>query len=87
MILYGAGGHANVIYNCLVSQKINVSGVFDDNPDKLFNGNSVMSPYNIDVLPDKKLIISIGSNKISLHTHKIHKASIWKCKTSYSIHL
>lgn len=63
MILYGAGGHAKVIYDCLRSQGINVAGVFDDNPDKLFNGNNVMSPYNIDVLPDKKLIISIGSNK------------------------
>lgn len=63
MILYGAGGHAKVIYDCLLSQGIQVAGVFDDNPDKSFNGSNVMSPYNNDLLPDEELIISIGSNK------------------------
>jgi sugar O-acyltransferase (sialic acid O-acetyltransferase NeuD family) len=63
MIIYGAGGHAKVVYDCLISQGDKLVGVFDDNPDRSLNGSNVMSPYNIELLPKEELIISIGSNK------------------------
>lgn len=65
MILYGAGGHAKVVYDCLISQGIRLEGVFDDNPAKeIFVGLKVINPYVPNLFVNEKLIISIGSNKI-----------------------
>lgn len=65
MILYGAGAHAKVVYDCMASKNIRLDGVFDDNPGiKLFMGNLVLSPYSSNAFINKKLIISIGSNNL-----------------------
>jgi sugar O-acyltransferase (sialic acid O-acetyltransferase NeuD family) len=58
--LYGAGGHAKVIVDILKSQKIQILGVFDDNPDvKECMGIPVVN-HNVQF----PLIISIGNNQI-----------------------
>jgi sugar O-acyltransferase (sialic acid O-acetyltransferase NeuD family) len=63
MILYGAGGHGKVVYDCLLSQDISFTGIFDDNPQKkLFAGIKVISPYQPGKFSGENLIISIGSN-------------------------
>lgn len=65
MILYGAGGHARVIYDCLVSQGIKPKGVFDDNSElKSFFGLKVINPYLSDLFINEKLILCVGSNKM-----------------------
>ncbi len=64
MIIYGAGGHAKVVYDCLLSQGINLKGIFDDNSNiKSFYDLKVISPYSGISFTDEKIIISIGSNK------------------------
>ena len=65
MVIYGAGGHAKVVYNCLISQGVKLVGVFDDNPAKeTFIGLKVINPYLPNSFINEKLIIGIGSNKI-----------------------
>lgn len=65
MILYGAGGHAKVVYECLVSQGKKLKGVFDDNSNiKSFYRLNVITPYSAKSLSDEKMILSIGSNKV-----------------------
>jgi len=58
--LYGAGGHAKVIFDLLKSNDITVSGIFDDNP-------TIESFMEIPVSHCSvcyPLIISIGNNRI-----------------------
>lgn len=85
MLLYGAGGHANVVNDCLFSQGIKIMGVFDDDPGKLLIGEKVISPYNPTLYSDEKLIISIGSNRDRFRLSKIikHDFGIAIHKTSY----
>ena len=65
MIIYGAGGHAKVVYDCLISQGDKLEGVFDDNPaTETFIGLKVINPYLPNSFINEELIISIGSNKI-----------------------
>jgi len=85
MLLYGAGGHANVIYDCLVSQGIKIIAVFDDDARKSFDGVKVINPYSPTVYSDEKLIISIGSSRGRFRLTKIikHDFGIAIHKTSY----
>ena len=53
MILYGNGGHAKVIRDCLKKLEIEVSAIFDDNSTGL---------YDPLTLPDTPLLIAIGDN-------------------------
>ena len=65
MILYGASGHAKVIIDCMLSQNIPLSAIYDDNLEiKELLTNNVIGKYNPQTLKDKKLIISIGDNNI-----------------------
>lgn len=65
MILYGAGGHAKVIYDCLISRGITAKGVFDDNVKVIsFFGLNVINSYSPDLYINEKLILCIGSNKM-----------------------
>lgn len=65
MLIYGAGGHAKVVYDCLISQGIELKAVFDDDTaQKLFFDFNVITPYTESLFVDDKLIIGIGSNKI-----------------------
>lgn len=65
MLLYGAGGHAKVIFSGLLAQNLSVEAIFDDFsgacvfPDIQFAGK-----YDPQVLAQKEIIIAIGSNLI-----------------------
>ncbi len=76
MLLYGSSGHAKVILDCLESQSINISGIFDDDEtkDKLLD-YKVIGKYSANLFNDEKIIISIGDNEIRKNvTEKIkHK--------------
>jgi len=65
MILYGAGGHAKVIYERMQVVGIVVTCLFDDNPavSKFMNVVDVLR-YDPTIFPDEQLILSIGSNPI-----------------------
>lgn len=64
MYLYGASGHAKVIIDILRKSGVEITGLFDDNPDiKELYGLKVLGKYEGQEL-DKPLIISIGDNKI-----------------------
>lgn len=64
MILYGAGGHAKVVFDSLLSQEIDLKGIFDDNTSvKSFMGYEVKTPYLSSLFADENIIIAIGSNK------------------------
>ncbi len=64
MILYGAGGHAKVVYHTLISNGVKVQGIFDDNPAiTSFLGRKVI-PYSNTKDTDSEVIICIGCNKI-----------------------
>ncbi|MFC0184903.1 hypothetical protein ACFFJX_21310 [Pseudarcicella hirudinis] len=93
MILYGASGHAKVICSCLESEKVEIEGVFDDNPlIKDLDGYEVFGQYSAEKFINSKLIISIGYNDIRKKISKqvkhafgisIHTSSI--CDKTVSI--
>lgn len=63
MYLYGASGHAKVIYDSLKESGKIVKALFDDNLlIKELLGLPVIGKFNIDVLKDDELIISVGIN-------------------------
>lgn len=63
MILYGAGGHASVILDALVSQDLVVEGIFDDNPQlNEWQGLTVLHQYTPAKYQNQKIIIAIGDN-------------------------
>ena len=64
MLIFGAGGHAKVIYDCILSQEKNINGVFDDDVKKKhFLNFDIIGTYNPNFLPEEELIIGIGDNK------------------------
>lgn len=64
MLLYGAGGHAKVILDCLLEEGKEVEGFFDSNLDLVsLNGHSVLGEYDAEESPECHLIVSIGDNK------------------------
>lgn len=65
MLLYGAGGHAKVIAECLRSRGQSVQGIFDDNTTKTdILGIKVLGVYAPDIFPESACIIAIGNNQI-----------------------
>ncbi len=63
MLLYGAGGHSKVIIDCLLSQDIELEGIFDDKSDLVsLNGYDVLGSYDETYMFDEQLIIGIGDN-------------------------
>ncbi|NJN27371.1 MAG: acetyltransferase [Cyclobacteriaceae bacterium] len=64
MILYGAGGHAKNIFDCLVSVGLSLSAIFDDDRARhTFFETDIWHEYSAERLPEEKLIVSIGDNK------------------------
>jgi len=64
--LYGASGHAKVIVDVIISTGEDVSGIFDDDPQKsTFSNIPFLGKYFGDDLHLKgsKFLISIGDNK------------------------
>lgn len=81
MILYGAGGHAKVVIDCINSQEQELLGFFEDKSDLVsLNGYDVFGTYDSTYLPDEKVIITIGDNEIrkriagTVIKHKFGKA-------------
>ena len=80
MILYGAGGHAKVIIDCIISQNDELEGFFDDKSDLVsLNGYDVLGSYDETVFPDEKIVITVGDNQIrkrlaSVVRHRFGKA-------------
>jgi sugar O-acyltransferase (sialic acid O-acetyltransferase NeuD family) len=65
MIIYGAGGHAHVIYESLVCSNIAVKAVLDDDRRiEIFENLEVIHTYNSQYFTNEELIIAIGSNEI-----------------------
>jgi sugar O-acyltransferase (sialic acid O-acetyltransferase NeuD family) len=65
MIIYGAGGHARVIFESSIAAGKTISGVIDDNRDITnFKGHKVSHHYDPDILSDQSIIIAIGSNAV-----------------------
>jgi sugar O-acyltransferase (sialic acid O-acetyltransferase NeuD family) len=62
MIIYGAGGHAKVIYSILADCGEKISMVFDDDPSKKSFLGIECESYNSGLLINEKIIISIGDN-------------------------
>jgi sugar O-acyltransferase (sialic acid O-acetyltransferase NeuD family) len=65
MIIYGAGGHARVIFESSIAAGKTISGVIDDNPTiEKFKNYQVIHKYDPGYLPAEPIIIAIGSNSI-----------------------
>ena len=64
MLLYGCGGHAKVVADCVMAQKENVTGFFDDKPTiSEHYGIKVIGTYNATIFSELPLVITIGNNK------------------------
>jgi sugar O-acyltransferase (sialic acid O-acetyltransferase NeuD family) len=64
MILYGAGGHARVVFESLSSSGVEIKGIIDDDPKvEFFNGFSVSHFYSPDFFMGEKIILAIGDNQ------------------------
>jgi sugar O-acyltransferase (sialic acid O-acetyltransferase NeuD family) len=73
MYLFGASGHAKVIIEILELLQIQVTGLYDDNPDlKGLLGYPVLGPLANNASPDKIFLISIGKNKIRAKITKLY---------------
>ena len=65
MLLYGAGGHAQVIAYNLNAQGNTLKGVFDDNPEKKkFLEHTVKHLYDSSFTPEEEIILALGDNRI-----------------------
>ena len=64
MILYGARGHAKVIYDLILSNNQMVEYLVDDNPPGDFPQQLKIYPPSDELLVGKKVIIAIGNNDI-----------------------
>ncbi len=80
MILYGGGGHAKVVMDCIWDAASSVSGVFDDNPKiELPQGVQYLGSYSAIVGFQYPIVVSIGNNKIRFNVvpnikHRFGKA-------------
>ena len=65
MILYGAGGHAKVIIDCLLSQGEAITCIFDiDEHKSSLLGLEVIHGYSSIIHPEQQMIVAIGDNTI-----------------------
>jgi sugar O-acyltransferase (sialic acid O-acetyltransferase NeuD family) len=79
MVLFGSGGHAKVIIDCLLSLHKEVTGIFDDFPGEgLFYDIPVLGNYNSSLYRDEEIIIAIGNNeaRYKIAAKISHKAGI-----------
>ncbi|KQS25492.1 acetyltransferase [Dyadobacter sp. Leaf189] len=61
MLLYGAGGHAKVVYQMLLEQGFQVKAVFDDQFSSVFHYHQV-TLYDPEIFPESLLLVAIGNN-------------------------
>lgn len=64
MVLYGAGGHAKVIYDLILSNNLLLEYLVDDNPPSdFFHHLEIFKPQE-HLLKNKKIIVAIGDGRI-----------------------
>lgn len=61
MVLYGAGGHAKVIYDIILSNNLLLEYLVDDNPPSSFFHHLEVFMPSEDLLKDRKVIIAVGN--------------------------
>lgn len=65
MLIYGSGGHAKVVLDCIKANKLFIDGIYDDYSDeKLFLSYPLLGNYKPIELLDIPLVIAVGDNKI-----------------------
>jgi len=65
MLIYGSGGHAKVVLDCVKANKRFIDGIFDDfSTKKELLKYPILGKYNPTELLDIPLVIAIGDNKI-----------------------
>jgi len=62
VILHGGGEHARVVLDCLLSQDVEVCGIFDPKYSGKLFGIKQLGVYNPTFLPDAKAIVAVGNN-------------------------
>lgn len=72
-LLYGAGGHAKVVFDALVSRKVKVLGIFDDQKSGLLMNTPILGIYDFKKFSDSPIIISIGDNYSRYKVSKLIK--------------
>lgn len=62
LVLYGAGGHAKVIYDIILSNNLLLDYLVDDNPlsSEFFNHFDIFKPEE-ETLNNKKVIVAVGN--------------------------
>jgi len=68
IILYGGGGHAKVVYECIEDDV--VVGFVDDNPKARLFQVRHLGAYNLTLSDNARVIIAIGDNKTRLMVSK-----------------
>lgn len=62
MLIYGTGGHAKVIYDCLTSGAEEIEAFIDDNITGKYFLNKEVHSYSRNFFPERPLVIAIGDN-------------------------
>jgi acetyltransferase EpsM len=60
--MYGAGGHAKVVFQMLMEGGFEIETIFDDQPSRVFLGRNVKQ-YDPKMLAEKPLLVTIGDNR------------------------
>ncbi|PSL44907.1 acetyltransferase EpsM [Chitinophaga niastensis] len=61
VVIYGAGGHANVVADLVVSTQKILCGFFDDEAGE---GNATVQQYGTHLFKEARMIIGIGNNTV-----------------------
>ena len=62
VILYGGGGHAKVVADCLKATGVSVIGFVDDNPLARLFDFSYLGHYRSDIFSNEQVVVAIGNN-------------------------
>lgn len=63
MVLYGVGGHTNVVIDCINAMDEGLFGIFDEKSDLVsLNGYDVLGEYSSDEFAQESIIISVEDN-------------------------
>ena len=85
MVLYGAGGHAKVIYDIILSNNMLLEYLVDDHPPADFFHHLEIFKPDESLLKDKKAIIAIGNGEIREKVaHKIKNLCDFETLIHYS---
>lgn len=80
MVLFGAGGHARVVYESLKTAGVEIDGIFDHNSEiKTFAGLPVVHAYSSQEFLNQRVIIAIGNNEARARLAEIIKHEYGRC--------